>query len=799
MPKITIKKPLVMAVCAASAITLSVQASVALAQGAAGLEEVIVTAQKREQSIQDVPISVSTFSSESLQEASIDTLSDVLDFAPNVRRSSGPSGNSDAFFFFRGIGQTDNNINVDPGVGVYIDEVYLGRLQGASFNLFDAQRVEILRGPQGTFFGRNTMGGAVSMITKDPSEEFSAEARVTAGDRDRIDTAGAVSGPLTDTLGARLSLFTRNQDGWTTSTVNNQDYGDTNEEGGRLKMVYEPSEALRISLGGDYAKDNGTIIGTSLIGFNPEANTVPAGAFSPPGFPVQIPPFDLVGNSPILIPFPLDMGDDLDTRPFDDKIYNDGTPDSMTKRRGTNLTAAWDTDLMLVKSITAYRKVNQETGSDLDGTGYHFYNADFGTDSKQFTQELQFIGDSLEGKLNWTGGLYFMNENIAGSTDICVGVTPPPVGPPNPFPPFWIPDPANTQQNDGRCMLFQSLVGIKVESYAAFGQLEYNITDKLIGIVGARYTDESKNQNFRTYSNNTDEVVGWLPPPILPFPGTIDVGVGPENPPYKYHKSWDEFSPKLGFTYAFNDDLTTYFTWSNGFKSGGFAGRATPGKEVESFDPETLESYEGGFKSEWFDNRLRWNTAVFFSNYEDVQQLVLDAVIQGNPQFITINGGTNEIYGMETELSAVPLPELELGLGVGYLHTKWTDLPTGSVIEKDDELPNAPEWSVNASAQYTYEMGAMGALMARGDFAYNDSFSFQPNNNPLDIQDSYQIFNVRFAWISPDRNWNVAVYGLNVSDEEYYMTLSDQRGDLGVATGVSAPPREWGMEVNYQY
>ena len=177
-------KPLIVAISAASG--LSLLPAVAQAQG--GLEEIIVTAQKREQSVQDVPIAVSTFNPENIEAASLTTVADVLDYTPNVRRTSGPSGLNDAFFFFRGVGQTDNNVNVDPGVGVYIDEFYLGRLQGAALNLFDAQRVEVLRGPQGTLFGRNTMGGAVVMVTKDPGNEFNADARVTVGERDHIDS-----------------------------------------------------------------------------------------------------------------------------------------------------------------------------------------------------------------------------------------------------------------------------------------------------------------------------------------------------------------------------------------------------------------------------------------------------------------------------------------------------------------------------------------------------------------------------------------------------------------------------------
>ncbi len=780
----------------------SALATGSLVQSAAAqtaLEEVRVTAQKREQSLQEVPVAVSVFNADDLQNASFVSLSDALDFSPNVRRTSGPSGTNDAFFFFRGVGQTDNNINVDPGVGVYIDEVYLGRLQGASLNLFDAQRIEILRGPQGTFFGRNTMGGAVNMTTRDPSEEPSFQARVVAGERDRFDVYGAASGYLTDNFGARISAYTRSQDGWTESIYNGETYGDVDEQGARLKLLWDVSDRLMVSFGADYATDSGTQVGRSLIGFNPEANTVLAGTFSPPGAPFMIPPFDLVGNSPTLVPFPLDMGDELDADPFDDRIFSEGDATSDTDRGGANLTVKWGGDSISIKSITAWRDVDQETGSDLDGTGYHFYNAEFDTSAEQFSQEFQFTGTALDDRLAWTGGLYYMDEQVEGFTGICVGVTEPPQGPPNPFPPLWIPDPSTTQRNDDRCLQFVSNIELDVESYAAYGQVEYDLTDRLTAIAGFRYTDEEKDQEFLTFSDNTDGVLSWLPPPIAPLPGTTAPGVGPETPPYKFNKSWDEFSPRLGVDYTLNDDASVYFTWSNGFKSGGFAGRATPGKAVEDFDPETLESWELGFKSEWLDRRVRWNTAVFFSDYDDIQMLVLDSVIAGNPQFITINGGRNEIWGVESEVWAIPLPGLELTLGVGYLENEWKDLAEGAVIEESDELPNAPEWTVNFSAQYMLPLGDLGNLLMRGDYSYTSEVSFQPANEPLDIQDEYDLVNVRFAYLPVSGNWSVALYGRNVFEEEYFLTASDNSNDLGVATAVSAPPSEWGIELNIDF
>ncbi|MCB1677062.1 MAG: TonB-dependent receptor [Halioglobus sp.] len=758
------------------------------------LEEVVVTAQKREQSIQEVPVSVSAFTAKNMQNMGLQTVGDTLNFVPNVARSSGPSSTSDAFFFFRGVGQVDNNVNVDPGVAVYIDDVYLGRTQGASFDLVDIQRVEILRGPQGTFFGRNTVGGAVSIHTTDPADEFGFKARVAAGERNRMDASAAWEIPVSERLGARFSLFTRNQDGWARSQYTGDTYGDVDDVGGRLKVVWDATDDVQVGLAADYTDGGGSPIPSSLLAFNPDAGSLKAGSLGP-----GIPPFDTPGGGPTGVPFPPDTAADLDSDPFDRDIKVSIPAGLDTDRGGVSLHLDWTPDAFTFRSITAWRMVDQTTYTDLDSGGYSIYDAVFGVDQDQFSQEFQFLGDAFDGRLHWLLGLYYFEESVQGMTDLCTGTnTAIPSGMPPPFPGFF---PGPAARGDGRCLSFVSNIDLDVESYAAFGQVEYDITDKLTALVGFRYTDEEKTQAFDTYSDNTDGVVSIFPPPIAPLPGTIDYAVSPNNPflmvPYEYNDSWDEFSPKLGLNYQATDNLMLYISWSNGFKSGGFSGRATPLKPLEAYDPETIETWEVGIKSEWLDRRLRLNAAAFYSEYDDVQLLILESGITANAQFITANGGNNEIQGVEFELFALPTPNLQFTLGAGWLDTEWAKLALGSV-DKDDVLANAPEYTINASAQYTFGLGDFGKLALRADYSYTDDVSYQPENDPGEIQDGYGFVNVRASLTPNESAWSISLYGRNVTDEEYFLIMNDTRGDLGINIATPAPPAEWGLEVTLE-
>lgn len=800
-------------IAAAVMIALGGTGPAAMAQDAsgpkAGLEEIVVTAQRRSENLQAVPIAITVITATDIEQRSIQNVGEALTFAPNVSRASGPSTGDDGFFFFRGLGQVDNSANVEPGVGVYVDDVYLGRIQGASFDVIDVSRIEILRGPQGTLFGRNTIGGAVSVHTRDPGDEFTGNVRLIGGDRNRFDAMASVDLPITEDFGAMVSLFSRNQDGWVDNVVTGDSYGDREDIGGRVKFVWDATQDLKLSLAADWNEGKGTSLPTALLATKPAMFPIGPGGALVPFF-----------GSPLLVPFPADTNDQIDRRPFDGKGYGSIDPELDTTRGGVSLHVDWWGDQPVkLRSITAYRELDQTANTDLDGTTYSFYDFTFGVDQNQFSQELQLYGDLFGERLKWlVGGYYYqeelLNASVAGvGTNTGGGFRPPP-GPGLPPIPFF--NPANPL--DGRALKFLSNLNQDTTSYAAFTQVEFNFTDRLTGLVGLRYTHDEKEMWLDNASDNRDGV--FSPLCVLPFPPGSRICAAPGDFFWtassrpgseadiaglntRFKETWSKTTPRVGLNFQATDEVMLYASYAEGFKAGGFQGRATPGNTSPAFDPETVDSYELGIKSQLLDNRVRFNAAVFFMEYADAQMLISE-LINGTPQFVTRNAGDSDIRGLEAEMSARITEHFDVYASMGYIDQEYTRLDPGAAafnIDLGDSLPNTPGQTFSAGAQYVWVLGDSGDLALRADYRWQDAVSFQAANNPNDIQESYGLLDVRATWTSPSDTFMVAGFVRNLTDEDYFMSMSDQRfgGALGVSLGNPAPGRDWGIEVGYRF
>jgi len=770
---------------AAAAVLLAASGLPAPAAGTE-LEEVIVTAQKRAQSLQDVGIAATAFSADDIAEMSMKSIGDALGHAPNIQRSYGPSGTQDAFFFFRGVGQQDVLVVVDPGVAVYIDDVYLGRLQGASLDVLDINRIELLRGPQGTLFGRNTIGGAVSVHTRDPGQELAFNGRVTAGERDRLEVFGTVDVPLTDTLFSSASLYTKQQDGWVTNR-DGTTLGDVGTWGARVKMLWDGLDDLTLRFVGDYSDNSdGTPTPQILTAVNPAR---------------------VLG--PLAVPIPTDLSAYVIEDPFAGRADISVLPTMTNTSGGLSLTADWDTGAINIRSITSWRTMEQDSYTDLDGSPYNQYDALFTYDQDQFSQEFQFSGTTADDHLNWLLGGYYFGEDVTGFTGLCIGTgstalpAPPPPAPPT----IYFPGPS-TPPNDGRCFSLQSQVNPNVDAYALFANLEYKLNGQLTGILGLRFTDETKKQVYDTATDNRDGLfsVLYTIPAIVqenPFalPGQFKWDVSANNPdltiPYVYKKSWSDLSPKVGLNYALTDDTLLYLSWSQGFKSGGFGGRATPGDEFQPYDPETISSWEVGVKTEFLDRRVRVNAAAFYSDYEDIQVLVIAEVQGGDNLFITANGGDNRIQGIELELQALLTENVDLSFAAGYIHNEWTSLRTDTEISRDDELPQTPDWTLSSSARYTIPLGGAGSLAVGGDYSYRTDFYFDAENRAE--QDAYGVLNMRATYTPDAGPYSLSVYGLNVLNEEFFLARANNLLSLGTETVIPSPDSEWGVEFSFDF
>lgn len=719
-------------------------------QAAAGLGDIVVTAERRATNLQDTPISITAVTAEALEAQGADVINDLA--VPNLTSTTGPQGSADANFFVRGIGQFDFIVTNDPGVGLYVDGVYIGRTVGAMLDAGDIARVEVLRGPQGTLFGRNTLGGAVSVISQAPDPDaFSGRLRATAGERNRVDLDGGLNIPLGDGSALRAFAFVRQQDGFATRPLDGAEFGATDRYGGRAVLRLAPSDAVTIDLSADYSRD--------------ESNPAPSVALA-------------VAPAPF---FPADAAADVQNPARFYTVFASNEPESENDVFGLSATVSWDLGAATLKSITAYRDLVGFSTSDPDGTRYRLYDQAVDTEQNQFSQELQITGDALDGRISYLGGVYYFREEALQELRLCFApITPVPTAPFNACN-TW------TQRNDQ-----------ETESVAVFGQLRYNLTETLSATIGGRFTDETKSI-ISTHSFD------FRPAGVSPFasfafgvPSTL-IGariVQPIVTNLPGEASFDRFTPRLGVEWRPNDDLLIFASYAQGFRSGGFNGRIiAPQATVPTYEPDTNDAYEIGFKSDLFGGRARLNATVFHSTYEGIQQTITDPAVQ----FRVANAGDASLTGAELELSLLPTDAFRLDLGLGYTKSEFENVPAAVGPINGNALPFSPEWTVSLGAQYEIDLGADGTLTPRVDYRYQTDVFFTAFNLPFEQQDAYGLLSARLTWRPADDRFLLAVFGENLTDEEYYTFGQNALGNQGVAYSYIGRPREVGVTLSYEF
>jgi len=726
-------------------------------------KEIIVTAQRRAQNIQDVPISVTAISGETLEARSARNVNDAIAFAPNVAVTTGPTGGSFGGFFIRGVGQLDNSIALDPGVGVYVDDIYIARLQASSVDLLDLERLEVLRGPQGTLFGRNTIGGAISLVTKNPDfDDTSVRVRGITGSRNRYDLSAAINVPLAENAAVRASAFTRNQDGWGRNVYTGETFGDVSELGGRLKLLVEPTDTLTIMLQGDYLTASNSPSHQVLLGFNPQAGLLI------PRPPQAGGPFFRPGISPTGVPFPIGVGADRSDNRRDNFASIPSELDIETG--GVSLTVTADLGGVTLKSITGWRAFDEDSFVDFDGTGFVLYDNASVLRQDQFSQELQLSGQI--GNLNFLVGGYYFSEDSFNNIALCTGT--------------------NQARLVNRCLRSRNNISLDVESIAAFGELSWDINSWINVFGGLRWTSETKDQTNDSVLDNRDGVPTLLPPFVMPPPGQTRVAL----PFTEVSGTFSAVTPRIGVNLQVADRVRVYATFAEGFKSGGFNGRPS-NREIISYDPEEARTFEVGVKADLFDRLLRVNAAVFQSDYESQQLLVFTAI---SGLFETRNAGDSRIRGFELEVDANISERFTLRGTLGHLDGRYLTLsPQVAGITLDTPPPLTPEWTYTVSGEYRLPLPDLGELRLRGDWTYRSQVSYQLENDPLERQPGFGLLNLRATWQLPDDRFDIALFGTNVTDKEFLTNAQDSRSGNGVAFGGIGRPAEWGVEFNVRY
>lgn len=753
------------------------------------LEEVVVTARRRAESLQDTPLSVSAYSSAQLETRGVTIVTDVGKYTPNVQFdpvATESGGGASSQVYIRGIGQTDYVITVEPGVGVYLDGVYVGKSMGSLLDAVDIEQIEVLRGPQGTLFGRNTIGGAISLTSKRPTEEFEGGVEVTVGDYDRIDGKLFVSGPMSDSLRGRLSIASQNRDGHVdrvgyesspqTAAKTGETQGDVDRVSGRLALEWDVTSdfmatvtadmsVLREESPGQFVIDVDETLGLASLHNN--VNVI-GGVCA-------------VAAGPSRLTNPLCYNDQIAFDIDELKTTGHGPNQSDADIFGVALTLDWNVGPFDLKSITAYRDVEVDVIQDLHSHQWNYGVIAQFIEWDQFTQELHISGEAFDGRLSYLGGLYYSTEE--GRQQFPV---------------------------EFRNFGFDSGGEIDNESYAVFGQATYDITDKMALTVGVRYTDET-----RRFDPSLQQVTNYFDPNATPLPGYVNVlngAFGPIGtqlfPPGVYKRESDGTTPMASLSYQVTGDFMVYASYSEGFKGGGFSMRYFPaitpppgltGDDIIGYaDPETAESYEIGMKSEFFDSRMRLNASAFYIDYDDLQ-LTLNVDV-GGPLLVPslANAGVAEIKGIEVELDAVPTDWLSVQASLGYIdadYDSFSDLARSQFPAANTfEIQNTPEVTVHVGGTATVFDNEKGRLFLRADYSWRDDQVKDFAN--FVTQESYGILDASLTYATADHKWLVSLGGTNITDEIYLLSAI---GDLDVNRGTASRPAEWYLRLKYNF
>lgn len=704
---------------------------------AAVLEEVIVTARKREENLQQTPIAVTALNGEALARAGINQLTSIERQTPNLTFTVGTGGGgSTVNAFIRGVGETDFIITTDPTVGLYMDGVYIARTFGANMELKDVDRVEVLRGPQGTLFGKNSIGGAINVVTRKPDGSSDAEVELTAGSRNHRGVSFYGQSPLNDTLAASFSYLQKKADGWQTRP--GKDAGNIDQATARLIFNWIPSDSIESTFAVDWNEQEQTGYPNVMLSYQ-------NGSFFGDAWNAMNP------TSPCCTP-----NSDIDKSDAEGPLPNDDVDGF-----GLNWTTSWQLGTVEMKSITGYRETDALFGRDGDNSSENYTGDIHDLKHEQFSQELQFTGEN--DVFDWVAGVYYFEEKSLDLTDLII------------------------IEGAG----FSTSYDNKQEStsYAVYANVNYALTDALNVYAGLRHTVEKKEfeQQISSYDFGT--------PHVFPIPGTpVDsCHYDAALTAFDCSQDWSNTSPKIGVSYQVSDDTMAYAHVSRGFRSGGYNGRAFgSASDLQEYDPETLTGYEAGIKAELLSRSLRINAAVFHNDYEDIQLLITRA-----GSVATENASKATIAGAELEAIWLPSDSWQLQVGIGYLKDDsdgWVD-STGDFT--DTELKQTPDWTVNLATDYRFDLGSTGSIMARVDMKYASGYYLNAVNTEQLFVDGHTTFNASATYQPVSQNWELSLQGANLSDKRVLNSGFDGSGFFGFVEGSYNRPRTYLLNFKY--
>lgn len=810
--------------------------------------EIIVTAQFREQKLQDIPLAITAVNAEMLEARGQSDISDVARQAPNVTLAAqNQEYGSGLIAYIRGIGQNDPNFALEPGVGIYVDDVYLPTLTGSLLDLMDVERVEVLRGPQGTLAGRNSIGGAIKMYSQKPRGDNSGSIEVTYGSYDRLDFRGMIDLGISENLAIRVSGVSRNEDGYIKrldynlthpgTTVPTQAPGSSPVLGtlgghsiaaGKIALKWEPSDTIEVNVSADYTRERNepgvaTLLYANAAGLLNNDPTRPWLAGTD-GNPV---PYNCM-----FVPYGVNSCDTLtgyDPRyvtyatfanlyPGDSQMpYKPFVLDPHADLDNYGVAATVDVELspnLALKSISAWRKYESDWSYDVDGAPLQANGLNQNQTNEQWSQELRLSGQVADGLVDFTvGGFYFETDGFyTGRIDI-------------PYAGLDFihgPDPTPS------------------ENKALFANVTLNLTDDFHLTGGIRQSWDKKEYAYRRRNPDLSPIEGpcnfFLGAPVAGptgignQPNCLLFGIDGTTATFKNNKTdW-----RIAADYRFSDEFMVYSQVATGYRAGGFNPRPYFASQAQPHVPETITSYEVGFKSDLLGRLVRLNGAAFYFDYANIVLLSnycqdLEAQGQATPCLRPTNVGSAKVKGFELEMSAYPVEGLSLDGSLSYLDFQYKEIDAnaGTGVALDDITPYTPEWQYSFGIQYDMEGPFGGETSIRFDGAYQSKiyteagnvdellvsstnaravpFSQAGGGGPIDTLvadnkiEGYFLANARLGWKSGDGDWEAAVEVQNLFDKYYLTTKVNDAYAVGHVYGSPGKPRTWALTVKRSF
>jgi iron complex outermembrane recepter protein len=723
-------------------------------------EAIIVTARRREEEIQRTPVSVVSLNARELESRSLSNLRGLQNFVPNLTFAPSQNvGDAAGNIFIRGIGQEDFLAGSEPGVGFYLDGIYVGRTMGTLMDLIDVARIEVLRGPQGTLYGKNAIGGAINIISATPGPEMDANAGLITGNLGRLELRGAVNAPLSDTLIVRLSAGRFLRDGYlkrlrapfAATAFTESDHrseGSLDSAAGRLQLRWLASATLSIDFAADASRRRGTQSATHVDAIDPTSGILPD---------IN----QLIRDG--LLPAP----EITETLVSSDSLtsHAGGTNSISQNIEGVAATVTKDMGAHSLRFIGAHRRLRSHVSTDLDGSWFTILGSDFHERHRQFSAELQASG-SLD-RLTYTAGLFGLHERTDTSSGRGVGR----------LDVLYLC--GCFYRPDHLPRLFSSKRDLRGGSYATYAQGDFRLTKQLSATLGGRFSNEWKRMDV--------ELPQLAPDTLEPTGVILNNG---EN-----RGRWNSFTWHAGLEFEATPDLMLYASAAKGYKSGGFNGRPVvnlPNLGLNEYDPETALTYEVGARSEWAGGRLRLNATIFHTSYHDIQ-LRQQIFAGGILTTLIDNAARARIRGVEIEGAAKLGKGLTANFAYGHLDPQYLDVGQVPNLTLQTAFSRTPRHSFTASLNYSTSFGR-NRLMLHGDYSYRSREQFQLIASPFD-QAGYGLLGARLALSDPTDRWSIAVFGTNLTDKRYRSAgRANGLEEVGFANSVVGLPSQVGVE-----